>query len=129
MLEILHIFLGAAGVLLLIWIALGWLVLGQDRGGLCVRCCRAGTGVEALRFAETCLWLRETGLIHMRVLLVLKDMPEEEQKEIIRFGENKEWLLICFPEELAEVLEREAKEHGRAGTITGNCNRDHISKS
>lgn len=114
---------------MLAWIALGWLVLGQDRGGLCVRYCGKGSGVEAVRFAEACRWLRETGLIRMRVLLVLKDMPEDEQKEILRYGENKQWLLICFPEELSEALEREAKGHGRAGAVAGNCNGDHIPKS
>ena len=34
--EMVSIFLQAAGVLLLLWLLVGWLVLGKDRGGTAV---------------------------------------------------------------------------------------------
>ena len=38
--QVISIFLQAAGVLLLLWTLVGWLVLGRDRGGMAVFTCR-----------------------------------------------------------------------------------------
>ena len=48
--KMVSIFLQAAGVLLLLWLLVGWLVLGKDRGGTAVYVCRTGCLDQAEAF-------------------------------------------------------------------------------
>ena len=48
--EMVSIFLQAAGVLLLLWLLVGWLVLGKDRGGTAVYVCRTVAWIRRRRF-------------------------------------------------------------------------------
>ena len=114
MLRFWSVFLQAVGVLFLIWGVFSWVMLRGERGGLCVRFCGPGSVSRAQRFGETCLWFREAGFVNMRVLLVDGGLSREEAQTLRRFADAREHICFCGPEEVLEILESEAKEHGRA---------------
>ena len=113
MMRFLSVFLQAAGVWFLLWGLFGWLLMRGEQGGLCVRYCEPGSVSRAQRFAETCLWFRETGLIRMRVLLINGGLSQEEESILRRFSDAREHVCLCSRSEAVEILERESKNHGR----------------
>lgn len=127
--QVISIFLQASGVLLLLWLLLSWLILGQDRGGVCVRMCPEGSFREADAFLRSCIWLRETGLTRMRIVLADCGLEPEERAALERRVENRPDLILCSAEELTDLLKREAHNHGRSGAVAGDCGDGGISKS
>ena len=121
-----HIFLESVGALLLLWTALGWLLLRKDRGGLCIRLCRSPE--EGMEFALTCMWLRQMGMIRMGTVLVPRDLEEQELQQLRHFIREHPEIRLCTAEQLEELLEREAGAHGRTGSSPGNSHRDHLSE-
>ena len=81
--QVISIFLQAAGVLLLLWTLVGWLVLGRDRGGMAVFTCLPGQLGSVEPFLRCCMWLRGTGMLRMPVLL---ELPERLKMEAEKFG-------------------------------------------
>lgn len=129
MAQVISVFLQGAGVLLLIWLLLSWLILGQDRGGVCVRICTKGSFREADAFLRSCIWLRETGLTRMKIVLADYGLEPEERAALERLTQNRMDLFFCPAEELTDLLKREANNDGRSGTAAGNRSRSRISKS
>lgn len=128
MAQMLSIFLQASGILFILWITVGWLVLGGERGGVCVRMCHEGQATRAERFARSCLWLRESGLVRMRIALVDCGLAPREREQLERFAANRDGLVLCQRQALMELLEKEAKDIGKSGSAPGNSYRDHISE-
>lgn len=122
--QVLSIFLQASGILLILWISLGFLVLGAERGGVCVRFCRKGEteGVEA--FVRSCSWLQEMGILRMTVLLVDRKLPRVERIRLERYISDRANVFLCSEVELTQILEKEAEVHGRTGSAAGDCGGD-----
>ena len=129
MAQVISVFLQGAGVLLLIWLLLSWLILGQDRGGVCVRICPEGSFRDAEAFLRSCIWLRETGLTRMKIVLTDCGLDPEERAALERRTGGRVDLLLCRPEELMDLLKREANDDGRSGAAAGNCGRSNIPES
>lgn len=128
MAQMLSIFLQASGILLLLWITVGWLVLGGGGGGICLRLCRRGEATRAERFARSCLWLREIGLLPVKIVLVDCGLTAAECRQLECFARGRDGLMLCQRQSLMELLEKEAKEVGKSGSAPGDGNRDHISE-
>ncbi len=124
--QMLSIFLQASGVLLILWITLGFLVLGAERGGMCVRVCREGDVVQVEAFVRSCAWLREMGFLRVPVLLVDMGMTENELFRLESFISNRKDVFLCGEGELTRILEKEAEVHGRTGSAAGDCGSDRI---
>ena len=127
--QIISIFLQASGVLLLLWILVGWLVLGRDRGGVMVRACLPGHLRRLESFARCCVWLRETGIVHMPVLLVDCGLAPEERKYLERIIENRKGLYWCEEAQLVQWLIQEVERVGGKGAAAGDCDGRGVSKS
>ncbi len=125
---ILSIFLQAVGILFLLWVAFGWLVFGGQRGGVCVRLCHKGQRDGAERFLRCCVWLREMGLLHMPVVLVDRGLSGSEREELLCLTQNRPEIILSSPEELLEILEKEVREIGGAGSAAGDGVGDRISE-
>lgn len=124
--QVLSIFLQASGVLLILWITLGFLVLGAERGGMCVRVCRGGDESRAEAFVRSCSWLKEMGFLRVPVLLVDMGMPQSERLRLESFISDRKDVILCGEGELTRMLEKEAEVHGRTGTAAGDCGGDRI---
>lgn len=86
--QVISIFLQAAGVLLLLWTLVGWLVLGRDRGGAAVFACLPGHMDRVEPFVRCCLWLRGTGILQMPVFLVDCGLDPKERAQMDRLSRD-----------------------------------------
>ncbi len=122
--QVLSIFLQASGILLVLWITLGVLVLGAERGGVCVRFCRKGDTDRTEAFVRSCSWLREMGILRMPVLLVDRELPYGERLWLEKYISYRTNVFLCSEAELMQILEKEAEVHGRAGSAAWDCSGD-----
>ncbi|MFR3468021.1 MAG: hypothetical protein ACLTTF_00560 [Oscillospiraceae bacterium] len=127
--QVISIFLQAAGVLLLLWVLVGWLVLGRDQGGMAVLACLPGrlSGVEP--FLRCCLWLRGTGILQMPVLLVDCGLDPAERARLERLARDRAGVICCTEAALSEHLKMEAEKVGGFGTSAGDCGGGGVSES
>lgn len=114
MLQWICVFLQAAGILLLLWALLGWLMTGQDRGGAAVCCCLPGHPPEA--FLRFYLFLREAGLIRCPLFLVDCGMAERERLALEGLCRGRADVRFCTEDELPQRMRMEAASHGGDGT-------------
>lgn len=126
--QVVSIFLQAAGVLLLLWMLVGWLVLGRDQGGAVVLSCLPGRLERLEPFLRCCLWLRGTGLIQMPVLLVDCGLTREDRAQLLRLVRNRAGVSCCLESELPERLKMEAERFGGNGTAAGDCGSGGVSE-
>lgn len=110
--------------MLILWISLGFLVLGAERGGVCVRICRKGETDCIEAFVRSCSWLREMGILRMPVLLVDRELPRGERLLLEKYISDRTNVFLCSEVELAQILEKEAEVHGRTGSAAGDCGGD-----
>ena len=103
--QVISIFLQAAGVLLLLWPLVGWLVLGRDRGGMAVFTCLPGQLGSVEPFLRCCMWLRGTGMLRMPVLLVDCGLTDEGRRAAALLSDMNTKLLT--PQELAAYYTEE----------------------
>ena len=88
-LSVFFAFLCALGVLLLVWLAVGWLLLPARRASLTVWIL---DGDESAVERELCLWrwLHETGLL--RGSLFLLDTRTETDRTLMKLTEDIEYI-------------------------------------
>ena len=126
--QVISIFLQAAGVLLLLWTLVGWLVLGRDRGGMAVFTCLPGQLGSVEPFLRCCMWLRGTGMLRMPVLLVDCGLNPEERARMDRLIRDRVGVSCCLEAELPERLKMEAEKFGGFGTAAGECGGGGVPK-
>lgn len=119
--QVISIFLQAAGVLLLLWTLVGWLVLGRDRGGVAAFACLPGRLGSVEPFLRCCMWLRGTGILQMPVLLVDCGLSPEEKARLDRLVRDRVGVSCCLEAELPARLKMEADKFGGFGTAAGDC--------
>ncbi len=125
--EIVSVFLQACGVLLLLWILVGWLVLGSDRGGAIVFLCKEGQTGKLEGFLRSCIWLREIGAMSMPVIVGDAGLKGQELK-LARILTNRDGVIFCPAEQIEYYLQAEAERIGGTGTATGNGSGSDISE-
>ena len=126
--QVISIFLQAAGVLLLLWPLVGWLVLGRDRGGAAVFACLPGHMDRVEPFVRCCLWLRGTGILQMPVFLVDCGLDPKERAQMDRLSRDRVDVCCCTEAELPARLKMEAEKFGGFGTAAGDCGGGGISE-
>ena len=127
--EMVSIFLQAAGVLLLLWLLVGWLVLGKDRGGTAVYVCRTGCVDQAEGFLRGCLWLPGAGARKMDILLVDDGVTPAERQALHRLVGSRPEAAVCPAGQINIHICGEAQSLGGTGAAAGNCGDGGISES
>lgn len=126
--QIISVFLQAAGVLLLLWALVGWLLLGRDRGGAVVLACRPGKLGRLEAFLRCYGWLRGSGLLQMPVILSDCGLSETEREQLHRAAARWPDVECCLEAELSARVRMEAEEFDGPGTATGDCSGSGISE-
>lgn len=125
---LISVFLQAAGVLLILWTLVGGLLLRGEDGGSVIFLCRPGKTGRTETFLGTLLWLRETGLIRMPVVLLDTGLSEEERGQLGRMVRNRAYIRIYTAGEFARLLEKETEYAQRDGADSGHGTGDCLSK-
>lgn len=117
--QIIAVFLEAAGVLLLLWALLGWLLSGSDKGGAAVLYCLPGRPGKQEAYLRYYLFLREAGVLKMPLILVDCGLDEAEKRHLAMLSRGRAEVIFCAESELGERMRTEASQHGGNGTAAG----------
>lgn len=113
------VFLQAAGILMLLWGLMGWVLSGQDQGGAVVFSCLPGSSGRQEAFLRFYLFWRETGIFRMPLILVDCGLSEGTRTELAKLIKGRTDVTICPESDLEERMRMEARQHGGTGTAAG----------
>ena len=117
LLDILLVFLAAAGILLLLWCLLGLLlspVFGRD---MVTYCYEKGDGDELEQRARAYGWLRDGRISGGRLVIVDCGLTEQGLERVRRLRERYPWLEYCRREAFAAYIHAENSRNPEENVI------------
>jgi hypothetical protein len=106
LLEIVICTLCAAGVLLLIWILIGWFLLPMNEKDCCLVLCAEGDAERLPAQLRACWYLQQSGLLRGRVIVADCGMSATGSRLAQTAAQNHGEVEVCPAAELPELLEK-----------------------